>query len=68
VPVFLPAVAFLDVVQGSGDTMSGTRTLVECRVDVAAAKMGHDNLSARSHDTENLRKLDFVSLESVART
>ena len=41
--------------------------IVECRVDVAAAKMGHDNLSTKSHDTEDMRKLDFVSL-SVVRT
>ena len=31
--------------------------LVECRVDVAAAKMGRDNLSTKSHDTKNPRKL-----------
>ena len=43
-------------------------TIVECRVDVAAAKMGRDNLSTKSHDTENLRKLDFVSIEFVVRT
>ena len=35
-------------------------------INVVAAKIGRDNLSAKSHDTENLRKLDFVSL-SVAR-
>ena len=40
--------------------------VVECRVDVAAAKMGRDNLSAKSHDTKNPRKLGFVSV-SVAR-
>jgi len=39
--------------------------LVECRVDVTATKMGHNNLSAKSHDTENLRKLHFVSLSVV---
>ena len=47
--------------------MVGTiEVLVECRVDVAAAKMGCDNLSTKSHDTKNLRGLGFVSL-SVAR-
>ena len=47
-------------------TIQGTIILVECRVDVAAAKMGRDKLSAKSHDTKNPRKLDFVSL-SVAK-
>ena len=42
-------------------------SLVECRVDVVAAKMACNNLSTKSHNTENMPKLDFVSL-SVTRT
>ena len=54
------------ITDGNETTWNHDLPIVECRVDVAAAKMGRDNLSAKSHDTENLRKLGFVSL-SVAR-
>ena len=60
-------VGCLKVDEGNGRNRDEeVATLVECRVDVVAAKMGRDNLSAKSHDTKNPRKLDFVSL-SVAK-